>query len=469
MKFIQIDVVNFYPSITEELLMSAINWARQFLDITEQDVEIIIQSKKSILFDEGTPWTKKGRSNFDISQGSYDGAECAELVGLFILDQLNKIDRLSPGLYRDDCLAVTNASNRQCEKIKQKMCEIFKNYNLGTTSTANLKKVDFLDLTFDLEKETFQPYNKPGNVPQYVHKLSNHPPSIIKNIPESVNRRLSSISSNEQVFNAAAPQFQEAIKKSGYDYKLKFNPPSTEQSQKKKKKSRKRNVLWFNPPYNSAVKSNVGRKFLGLIDKCFPTGHPLRKVFNRNNVKVSYSTMPNMGQIIAGKNKKTLNKQPENEKICSCPSTKVCPLENKCLTKGLVYKASVTLRNKETKKQETKTYIGQTSTDFKQRLSTHKHSFKYPDKDQTSLSKYIWEHKSDENWNVTWKIVDRGRKFSPVSGSCQLCAKESFYILFKPEMAQLNKRSEIFSACPHKKTALLFKIKRGRKRKSPGN
>ena len=57
--------------------------------------------------------------------------------------------------------------------------------------------------------------------------------------------------------------------------------------------------------------------------------------------------MPNMGQIIAGKNKKTLNKQPENEKICSCPKTKVCPLENKCLTKGLVYKASVTLRNKE--------------------------------------------------------------------------------------------------------------------------
>ena len=132
------------------------------------------------------------------------------VVGLFILDQLNKIDRLSPGLYRDDCLAVTNASNRQCEKIKQKMCEIFKNYNLGTTSTANLKKVDFLDITFDLEKETFQPYNKPGNVPQYVHKLSNHPPSIIKNIPESVNRRLSSISSNEQVFNE---EYKELVEK----------------------------------------------------------------------------------------------------------------------------------------------------------------------------------------------------------------------------------------------------------------
>ena len=179
--------------------------------------------------------------------------------------------------------------------------------------------------------------------------------------------------------------------------------------------------------------------------------------------------MPNMGQIIAGKNKKLLTKKKDNEKLCSCPKTKVCPLENKCLSKGLVYKATVTLKNKHTKKEETKTYIGQTSTDFKARLSTHKHSFKYPDKDQTSLSRYVWEHQSDgKEPNVTWKIVDRGKKFSPVSGSCQLCAKESFYILFKPEMAQLNKRSEIFSACPHKKSSLLFKVKRGRKRKSPG-
>ena len=156
--------------------------------------------------------------------------------------------------------------------------------------------------------------------------------------------------------------------------------------------------------------------------------------------------------------------------MCSCPKTKVCPLENKCLSKGIVYQATVTLKNKQTNKQETKSYIGQTSTDFKARLSTHKHSFKNPDKDQTSLSKYIWKYKSNENEPiVTWKIVDRGKKFFPISGSCQLCAKEAFYILFKPEMAQLNIKSEIFSACPHKKSSLLFKVKRGRKRKSPGD
>ena len=100
------------------------------------------------------------------------------------------------------------------------------------------------------------------------------------------------------------------------------------------------------------MKTNVGKEFLGLIDKCFPAGHPLRKVMNRNNVKVSYSTMPNMGQIIAGKNKKILSKTKENEKICSCPKTKVCPLENKCLSKGIVYQATVNLKNKKTKNKK---------------------------------------------------------------------------------------------------------------------
>ena len=208
MKFIQLDVINYYPSITEELLRLAIQWARQFVNISVEEEEIIIQSKDSILFDEGTPWAKKGASKFDVGQGSFDGAECAELVGLFILAELAKIDRLSPGIYRDDCLAVTNASPRQTEMIKKKMCKIFEKHGLGTTAEANLKVVDFLDVTFDLENDTFKPFTKPNNTPQYVNKLSNHPPSVLRNLPASVNQRLSSISSDEKMFKSAVPLYQ---------------------------------------------------------------------------------------------------------------------------------------------------------------------------------------------------------------------------------------------------------------------
>ena len=84
-KFIQVDVINFYPSINENLLKNAINWARQYENISVKDEEIIMESKRSILFNKGQIWVKKGVSNFDVAQGSFDGAECAELVSLYIL------------------------------------------------------------------------------------------------------------------------------------------------------------------------------------------------------------------------------------------------------------------------------------------------------------------------------------------------------------------------------------------------
>ena len=106
----------------------------------------------------GVPWTKKGKSNFDVAQGSYDGAECAELVGLFLLHQVSKIKEIEAGLYRDDGLAATCASARVTENLKKKIAAIFKSYGLGTTLEANLKIVDFLDVIFNLEDGSFKPY-----------------------------------------------------------------------------------------------------------------------------------------------------------------------------------------------------------------------------------------------------------------------------------------------------------------------
>jgi hypothetical protein len=111
---------------------------------------------------------------------------------------------------------------------------------------------------------------KPNNKPLYVHSESNHPPSIIRNIPISINKRLSNISSNEEVFKAATPPYQEALKESGYDYQLKYNPPPQSTNTNSRKRNRQRNITWFNPPYSESVATNVGKKFLILLDKCFP-------------------------------------------------------------------------------------------------------------------------------------------------------------------------------------------------------
>ena len=57
---------------------------------------------------------KKGEDNFDVTMGAWDGAEVAELVGLYLLQQmsLNVFGKNMFGLYRDDGLAVTRGSKQ---------------------------------------------------------------------------------------------------------------------------------------------------------------------------------------------------------------------------------------------------------------------------------------------------------------------------------------------------------------------
>ena len=54
----------------------------------------------------------------------------------------------------------------------------------------------------------------------------------------------------------------------------------------------------------------------------------------------------------------------------------------------------------------------------------------------------------------------------PIYGICILCNREIFYILFHPELSDLNSRSEFYSHCRHIKSKLL--IKKERKKTGPG-
>ena len=99
-------------------------------------------------------------------------------------------------LYRDDGLASTSATPKMVETIKKKISEIFRKNKLEVTIDANLKTVDFLDITMDLQNDTFQPFTKPNTVSLYIDCQSNHPPSVLRNIPDAINKRLSKISCN---------------------------------------------------------------------------------------------------------------------------------------------------------------------------------------------------------------------------------------------------------------------------------
>ena len=100
------------------------------------------------------------------------------------------------------------------------------------------------------------------------------------------------------------------------------------------------------------VSTNIGRNFLNFIDKHFPSHHKLHKIFNRNTVKVSYSCMSNVKSIITKHNAHIARKNKAQDKgtvNCSCSENAICPLQKQCMTKDIVYKATVTTSNPNTR------------------------------------------------------------------------------------------------------------------------
>ena len=214
-RFICFDIVDFYPSISQNLLNKALDFASAYDTITNDERNIVTHAKNSILIHKQHTWQKKGDTTFDVTMGSFDGAETCELVGSFLLSQLQDLD-VDIGLYRDDGLAISNATPRGTENIKKQICRIFSQNGPRITIEANKQIINFLHVTFNLNSNTYQPFTKPNTTLQYLHRESNHPTITTKNIPAGINRRLSFLSSDKASFDQAAPPYQKALDESGY-------------------------------------------------------------------------------------------------------------------------------------------------------------------------------------------------------------------------------------------------------------
>ena len=221
-------------------------------------------------------------------------------------------------------------------------------------------------------------------------------------------------------------------------------------------RKRRRNITWYNPPYNKNVVTNIGKKFLRLIDESFPPKHKLHKIINRNTVKISYSCTQNMEQVISSHNKKLLIKTAEaseceeTTKKCNCRDKRLCPLDGKCLTKGVIYQAKITRND-----NKTETYIGLTENSFKTRYNEHKSNFKIEKKKHsTSLSEYVWKLKEEKNdYSLSWTTIATAKAYTPETKTCNLCLEEKYFIL--SGRGSINKRNELSSGCRHRKKFLL--------------
>ena len=255
--FVSFDIDSFYLSITEYLLSKAISFAKDYTTIRDKDIDIIMHCRKSLLFDKETAWTKKNHSDmFDVTMGSFDGAEVCELIDLFLLNSLSeKYGKNNVGLYRDDGLVLLrNANGPQSERTRKDITREFKKQGLNISINTNLKICNLLDVTLNLSDGTYYPYRKPNNETLYIDSNSNHPPTIIK-----------------------------------------------------KKTS-----------------SHRPTDLLNLVDKQFPKNHWYNKIFNKNNIKVSYSCTDNLQTIFKKHNRKILeiSKKPSTENNCNCRKKK---------------------------------------------------------------------------------------------------------------------------------------------------
>ena len=267
--------------------------------VSLEDIPIIKHSRKPLLFHWDQAWKKReSSSRFDVTTSSYDGAELCELLGIFTQSVLRDIiNKEALGLYRDDGLIVLNkVTGENTDKIRKKIIHVFKDNGFSIDIVTNVVEVNFLDVTFNLRNGSYQPYKKPNDDLKCINVFSNHPLQMLKQLTTTFRDRLSRNSSSELIFNESKHQYEDALRKSGFKSKLPYRDSTAPTN--KRMISRKRKIVWFNPLYNQNVSTNIAKIFLKLVDKLFPRTHRLHKIFNRNTIKVSYSCMSNVQQLI---------------------------------------------------------------------------------------------------------------------------------------------------------------------------
>ena len=132
----------------------------------------------------------------------------------------------------------------------------------------------------------------------------------------------------------------------------------------------------------------------------------------------------------------------------------------KCKPGNVVYQGRVTRQDT----GHTDFYTGLSEPSWKLRWGNHKHNIENEsERTATCLSKHIWDLK-DKNvpYELKFKQLAIAPAYNPVTNICRLCLTEKYFIMFKPEGANINSRSEFFSSCRHRISRLLCPSTRGR-------
>ena len=107
-------------------------------------------------------------------------------IYIYIYISLNNV-----GIIWDDGLtSLRNSNGSLTSKIQKKVIRAFKYIGLKIDISFDLKIVNFLDVTLNLTENSYKPFSKTNAIPTYINIGSDHPASIVKQIPNAVNIRI---------------------------------------------------------------------------------------------------------------------------------------------------------------------------------------------------------------------------------------------------------------------------------------
>ena len=176
-----------------------------------------------------------------------------------------------------------------------------------------------------------------------------------------------------------------------------------------------------------------------MINKHFKHNSILHKLSNRKTLKISYSFMRNIFQIINNHNKEiikefhdrtnnsnnnNINNSKQNE--CSCKTRNNCPMNGLCNLDIIVYQGIIYPKENVT---DRKTYTGISSTKWKYRYANQIFSFSHEHlKIQTALSEHFWSFKNKYLTPVIqWSILKKSNTPKCFDSRCNLCLEGKKY------------------------------------------
>ena len=137
---------------------------------------------------------------------------------MFLLNNLaNTLYENSIDLFRNDGLALfKNIIIHSADKVRKEFHKLFKNNGSSLEIKCNLEIENYLDITLDLNNGTYKRYCKPNNETLYIHAKSNHPANILKQLPVSIETRLSFPASIPEIFYDTSKHYRIILNQSWY-------------------------------------------------------------------------------------------------------------------------------------------------------------------------------------------------------------------------------------------------------------